>query len=348
MKLLFIKLKHIGDTLILTPTLTAARRCYPDAEIWVVVRKGCEDILKGCPAVDRVLTTAAPEQHNRSGSGWWHELKLIRELRAQKFDYAFELTDGDRGRILTWLSGAKIRSANDAFGRLKKFWHGRFNRISHYDWALKHSVERDFYSVNDVLPLGNVIPPLVYERDRSESWMPADQLDNFVILHPASRWQRNRWPVEKWIAVGQWLLERFDFLIISVGPDPEEIALAEKIRSALGERSLSTEGKLRWDQLANLLYRARLLVVGDTGAMHLAAACQCPTVGLFRPCMIANFHPWQVEHRVITDPAFAPFGSLLPHEGRAQQTIAATRVKDVLDACEAILPLSLSAIPSLQ
>lgn len=337
MRLLFIKLKHIGDTLILTPTLTAARKRYPDAQIWVVVRKGCEDILKGCPAVDRVLATVAPERRNRSVSDWWRSLNLVRELRAQKFDYVFELSDGDRGRSLSWLSGAKIRAANDAFERLNWFWRGRFNRISHFNWLSRHSVERDFYSVNDVLPLGDTIPQLVFSRDRTESWAPGDRLENFVILHPASRWQRNRWPVEKWVAVGQWLLERFDHLIISVGPNPEEIALAEKIQAGLGERSLSTGGTLNWAQLANLFYRARLLVVGDTAAMHLAAACQCPTVGLFRPCMIANFHPWMVEHEVVTDPAFVPFGNRLPGENANQQTIAAIRVEDVINACEAVL-----------
>ncbi len=48
-KLLFVKLKHIGDTIVLTPTLAAARKMYPDAQIWAVVRKGCEGILEGCP-----------------------------------------------------------------------------------------------------------------------------------------------------------------------------------------------------------------------------------------------------------------------------------------------------------
>ena len=63
MRLLFVKLKHIGDALIMTPALMAARAAYPRAEIWVVVRQGCEGILAGCPAIDRVLTTAAPEAH---------------------------------------------------------------------------------------------------------------------------------------------------------------------------------------------------------------------------------------------------------------------------------------------
>ena len=40
-RFLFIKLRHIGDSLLLTPTLVATKAKYPDAEIWVLVRKSC-------------------------------------------------------------------------------------------------------------------------------------------------------------------------------------------------------------------------------------------------------------------------------------------------------------------
>ena len=59
--LLFVELKHIGDALLLTPTLVAARTQYPNAEIWVVVRQGTEGILAGCPAIDHLITVAPNE-----------------------------------------------------------------------------------------------------------------------------------------------------------------------------------------------------------------------------------------------------------------------------------------------
>ena len=40
MRLLFIKLKHIGDLLLLSPTLAGVKAAHPDATIWVVARKG--------------------------------------------------------------------------------------------------------------------------------------------------------------------------------------------------------------------------------------------------------------------------------------------------------------------
>jgi heptosyltransferase-3 len=58
MRLLFIKPKHIGDTLLLMPTLIAVRQAYPAAEIWLLVRRGCESILAGRREIDRLLLLA--------------------------------------------------------------------------------------------------------------------------------------------------------------------------------------------------------------------------------------------------------------------------------------------------
>lgn len=337
MKLLFIKLKHIGDALLMTPTLMAARTQYPQAEIWVVVRKGTESILKGCPAIDRLLTSVAPEKHKRNFSDWKEEARLVRTLRAQHFDYAFELSDGDRGRFLTILSRARLKGLNNAYGKLKRVWQPFFKAVSNYPWQTQHSVEKDFHTVNEILPLAHPIPPLAFRKEATLAWEPAKSVDTFAILHPASRWQRNRWPVEKWIATGRWLLERIPTVIISAGPQVDEIALATEIQRALGPRAISTEGKLSWAQLAGLLYRAKLMVVGDTGALHLGAACQCPIVGLYRPSMVTHWSPWQTPHKTVSDPEYAPLGRKHPSENASSQTVAPTRVEDTIRACESIL-----------
>src|SRR5271156_4780963 len=109
MRILLIKPKQIGDSLILTPTITAMKRTYPEAEIWVVVRRGCEAILAGCPAIARILTVAAVGKHDRRQGDWWEELKTIHRIYWTKFDYAFELGDGQRGLNMLRLSQARRR-----------------------------------------------------------------------------------------------------------------------------------------------------------------------------------------------------------------------------------------------
>ena len=52
--------------------------------------------------------------------------------------------------------------------------------------------------------------------------------------------------------------------------------------------------------MAGLLYRAKLFVGVDTAAMHLAAACQTPTVALFGPSFESEWRPWHTPHLIVT------------------------------------------------
>jgi heptosyltransferase-3 len=129
------------------------------------------------------------------------------------------------------------------------------------------------------------------------------------VVHPGTRWQRKRWPIDRWIELTQRLLHEVSRVIISTGPAPDEILDSHRIRQAVGERALETDGLLSWAQLAGLLYRARLFVGVDTAAMHLAAACQCPTVAIFGPSIESAWHPWKVAYRVVLDR-----GAVLPKD----------------------------------
>lgn len=300
MRLLFIKLKHIGDSLLLTPTLTAVRAQHPDAKIWVVVRRGCEGILEGCPAIDRVLTAAPPERSQRSLRDLWRGARLLLDLRLQRFDYAFELSDGDRGRILAWLSGASNRCTNVAAEPLSRWWQGRFNRVSHYNWLPHHRVEKDFHTVADFIPMPPSIPPLIFARERTKGWDPANQFGTFAVMHPGTRWARKSWPAEHWIRTGAAVASMGLRVVVSCGPAAAEVELANEIAHGIGAAAVSTRGGLSWAQLAGLLHRARLFVGVDTAAMHLSAACQCPTVALFGPSTLHEWSPWRVTHRVVT------------------------------------------------
>ncbi len=331
MHLLFVKLKHIGDSLLLTPTLTAARAAYPDALIWVAVRKGCEGILAGCPAIDRVVTAAAPEAARRSPLNLWHDWLLIRELKRQHFDYAFELSDGDRGRWLCALSGARFRATNSAGRHLNRWWLKRFNLYSAFAWQDRHRVEKDFFTVHDCLPLGTIVPPLTFARERAITPSLGQFAGRYAVLHPGTRWKRKRWPRERWIEVGIALLEQLPQLIISAGPDPEEKALASGLCAALGSRVRSTEGQLSWPHLAGLLYEAALFVGVDTAAMHLAAACQCPTVAIFGPSNPSEWRPWEVTHRLIVPGTLAR--TQLPPERQIEGVLAS----EVIQACRELV-----------
>lgn len=262
--------------------------------------------------------------------------RLLRLLRRQKFDYAFELGNEDRGRRLCVLAGARWRCTNgcESLGPLPEIWNHAFNRVSVTDWTQYHRVERDYYTVNDCLPLGGRPGALHFGASQARAWAKEAGLGTFAVIHAGSRWPARRWPADRWVTVGQGLLALLDHVVVSTGPNPEEIEEARSLQRALGPRAVSTAGELDWAQLANLLWRAHLFVGVDSAAMHLAAACHCPTVAIFGPSLESAAHPWMVPHRVVV----APHSPVPPSDQSYPLRIAQRKTEDVtqqdvMDAC---------------
>ena len=304
MRILFTKLLHIGDNLLLTPTLVATKEKFPQAEIWVAVRRGTEGILAGCPEIDRLVTTARPEEGRRTWGDFGRDLATLAEIAATHFDYAFELGDNNRGRILAAASRAKIRCTN-SYERpegipLPSSWKKRFNHLVTTGHGPVHQVLRDYNAVRETLGLPEDPPPM---RFAQEAMLP-HALDGvitgpYAVVHAATRWASKSWPQDRWKQVVAELLHRFPQVLISCGPNPREIGEAARFCEGFQGKVLSTEGKLSWAQLASALDSASLFVGVDTAAMHLAAAVGCPSVVLFGHPPAYQFRPWKCPHRVV-------------------------------------------------
>ena len=356
MRILITKLRHIGDNLLITPTIVATRQKFPEAEIWAAVRRGTEGILAGCPEIDTIVTTARPEEGGRTWRDFGRDMTTLAEIASTRFDYAFELGDNNRGRILTAATRATVRCTN-SYERpegepLPPFWKRRFNRLVTTGHGPVHQVLRDYNAVRETLGLPEDPPPLRFAR---EAWAPhgLEPLleEPYAVVHAATRWASKSWPLDRWQEVVTALLERFPRVVISCGPNAREIAEVEQLRTehaGPGGRVLSTGGSLSWRQLATLLGSADLFVGVDTAAMHLAAAVQCPSVVLFGQAPTYQFRPWKSPHSVVRAREGMPDGAriLLPGE-QLMEEIATKEVLLAIDGVsgtaqtEGDLPLSL-------
>ena len=297
-KLLFVKLKHIGDALILTPTLMAVRKNYPKAEIWVVVRKGSEGILDGCPAIDRLLTVTSISSEHRTAEDFWRDFKVGLHLRRQRFDYALDLTDGDRGRWMVGLSRAAKNRVSTTKGSFSRWWNLWVDNQATL-WSNGHRVEKDFQLVSEIFPLIGDIPPLCFDKSRVRVPKAMQDVEDFVVVHSGSRWKKKRWPLEHWLELSRLLLEHTKTLVVSCGPADDERALARKIVSGLEPaRVINSDGQWSWAELAGCLWQARAYVGLDTAATHLAAACQCPIVAMYAYTVIEQWKPWRAKCRL--------------------------------------------------
>ena len=339
MRILFTKLRHIGDNLLITPIIVATRQKFPDAEIWVVVRRGTEGILEGCPEIDRLLTTARPEEGKRTWRDFGNDLSTLAKVITTPFDFAFELGDNDRGRTLVAASRARVRATHGGdHDKIKPSWRHSFTRVVETDRDALHQVEMDYMTPQEALELSPKIPRLRFAPSATTPWKGAPELqEGFAVLHAATRWHCKSWPLERWRATLTRILEFTPQVVVSCGPSLTEIAEAREICAGFGTRVISTGGQASWRELAWIFSKARYYVGVDTAAMHLAAAMQCPIVSLFGHSVPGQFGPWKCPHIMI-----APAGRKRGESGDVPEGIPDNdrmlkiTAEEVVEACRKI------------
>lgn len=304
MRFLLVKLNHLGDTLLLTPTTRYLRQQYPQAEIDVVVRAGCEDMLRGNPDITRVIPLARPEKHQRSLGNSLKEFgRTFPKLFLRRYDYAFDLSDSDRAKTWIMLSAAKVRGINNAYGSLN--WKQKlFNRFSDFKWGSEHQVLRDFRTITDVLGVEAKAGPLRFEPQAQfaelQAIFPALAPDTkYAVIHPTSRWAFKQWYPERWAKVADELYQRHGLTVIfSCGPDVREKDYLQSIIVQSKHQHLNSDGRLSLHQFGLLIQKAQIFLGVDTVAMHLSAAVQTPTLGLFGPSSEWSWHPWECRYEL--------------------------------------------------
>jgi heptosyltransferase-3 len=337
-KLLFIKLKHIGDALLLTPTLEAARRRHPDAEITVWLRSGTEDILSGCTAVDRLLVTSPSGAFSGTLGRVATDLSTLSMIRQETIDMVFDLSEGPRGRWLSLASGARFRACAST-DEIPSPWPFFFDVCKPLHACGDHRVMHDYLLAKELLDLPAEVPALQFARDRANfDFVEKNHLESAVVIHPATRWKRKMWPVAHWAALCRHLSGLGMRLVLSSGPVADEVAACRQIKEEAGVPILLTDGRLNWAKMAGILMSARLFVGVDTAAMHLAAACRVPIVALFGPTLENVWHPWACEHRLVI-PDYAP-QELIREDGYLDPRLRSMNripVADVVTACRELL-----------
>jgi ADP-heptose:LPS heptosyltransferase len=134
-------------------------------------------------------------------------------------------------------------------------------------------------------PRYRFVPTPDDERDARIALAASGISGDFLIVNPcnAIAAQRPNWPLEGWTALIDALRRRYGVPIAITGSPadtPLTSALASRVASD-GPTVVSLSGKFGIGAFAALAQRARAFVGITTGSMHVAAAVDCPTVGIF-------------------------------------------------------------------
>lgn len=286
---LLVRFSSIGDILLTTPLVRALARRHPEAKLVYVTKRAMAPLVADNPRVSEVVALE-PDEPLR------HLARRLRGL-APAPTHGLDLHGSLRSaalRVLVrcrWSGYRKRKLARAALIVSKLDLYG----------ARVPVAERYFEAARalDARPDGG--PPEFFlgpgATQRAAQWLAQRGLADapLAALAPGAAHATKRWPVAHWIALAG-ALRAAGFRLVVLG-GPEDRGIAQQLtdggaESAAGECSLQETGAL--------LARARVLVSGDTGVMHMATGVGTPVVALFGPTVEQfGFFPYRARSLVL-------------------------------------------------
>jgi len=305
--ILLIQLGDIGDVVLTTPTIRAVKDTYPDARVSILVRKAFGSLLTADPNLHEII-----EAKKTRGSllrSLREHILLARRLRIARYDLVIDLRTGDRGAILSFLTGAPVRVGRHENN--KPFWHDRvFTKIIRDPKSapppIHQGADQSLRIVREIgIDTTDSTPKLyIAPEDRLNACTLLTKAGiapeaKIITVNPFSRWKYKEWNSAKWGEVIDRIWETHRIPAVLIGA-PEEAAACHEIVAAREGRLINLAGKTTLGELAAVISMSSLHMGVDSAAPHIAAALGTPTVTIHGP---TDWRAWRIvdkHHKVVS------------------------------------------------
>lgn len=286
------RLRSLGDMVLETPAIAALHTWRPDLKISALVEPWCAPVLEGNPDVARLIL----RRDFLSTSG---------ELRRARFPIFFNQHGGPTSALLTLASGSPHRvcwkgyqfsfAYNVLVPDKQEFFGGRPVHTA------AHRISQLYYCG---LPRGPIPPAKVFPQPAAIARVTETLRERglragepYAVLQPGGRMESMRWPIANFAEIARWLRNTHGVhSVVNLGRRDEQLAAA--VHSTMSSDAIVIDS-FGARELIALLSGARLFFGNDSGPAHIAAALRKPCVVIFAATDPAEWHPWQVEHRIL-------------------------------------------------
>jgi heptosyltransferase-1 len=305
MNILIVRVGAMGDVLHALPAVAALKRVRPDWRVdWAIDPRWApllvSDEERG-PVVGMVHLVPAREWSKSplSRATLRSVLELRQRVREEHYDLVVDMQGTLRSAVIGRMAKAKLFAGySDPRERMAGWLYKQ--KLARRG---AHVVEQGAALLGEAsgveLQLGPVEIP---SAQWAENWaeMEAVMSRPMAVLAAGGGWGAKQWPVERYGALAIEL-KQMGFDVVVNAPRKDDSVATRVVAASEGAARIVV---CNVTGLISLMRRADLLVGGDTGPMHLAAAMGVPVVALFGPTSPERNGPWGPgEKRVLRDAA---------------------------------------------
>lgn len=282
MRALVVRFSSLGDVILTTSVLPALKKA--GFEVHFLTFKPFGEVLRGQPFVDKVIEVERSSLKSLSGIK-----RLAEEL--SDYDVGFDLHDVLRTKVLrrilpfkfyTYPKRALLRRLMVIFKPFKAKW---LYVPELYAEALKEAG----------VEVRNPRPYLELRKETLERVSPLVP-KNAVVVAPGARWEKKRYPLNKFSEVVKILRKRGFKPVVVGGKEEEELGKVLE-----GEGALSLCGKLSITDGIGVISLSLGVISNDSAVVHMARAVRRPVVSIFGPTHPAfGFAPYPDEGVALT------------------------------------------------
>ncbi|CAC9632266.1 ADP-heptose--lipooligosaccharide heptosyltransferase II [uncultured Gammaproteobacteria bacterium] len=267
----------LGDCVMATPAIENIAKQHPDAQITIFGSKVATEIFKHHPRVNRIIVDESRNQKYRL----YYLYKIAKQLG--QFDCAISFRRTITSKLFIFFSKALIK--------------GNYKR---YDTIPTHQVKRYNSFINVIFNTNNIALKLIIHTDSKPS-KPAKSNKKILGINPgASYGSAKRWYPQEFVKVATELSDEYDIIIFG---GAGEVDIAGDIEQGLANNNITNYTNLAGQtiiaELIDKISNLDLLITGDSGPMHVAAAFQIPTVAIFGPTKDSETSQWMNKKSVI-------------------------------------------------
>jgi len=322
--------------MLTTPVVRNLIERFPECQIDFVLKSRYVDIYKHNPNIYRIYTL---EEDSKNSF-----LKICREMRKEKYSLVLDLHRNIKTFLLT-LCSKKEKSTYYRKPRIKRWMLIVFKK----DLYQKAKSITQFY----LKPLkkygvdqNNLCHEIYIDRETQKN---VDNLfeengiglsEDIVAFAPGAGKPTKEWPLEYFNKLGKKITENYKVKIAVLG-SKKDVDKGKTLENETKTNVVSFAGKTTLLESAEIIRRSKMIVVNDSGMMHISQALNVPTISIFGPTVQEfGFFPKNDKSIVVEEDIYcrpcSPYGtnSCIEKHFKCMKNITAERVYKI---CERFL-----------